>query len=95
MGHMVTARMVSGRKVEKSMLVPPPRFCEGRSNVVQQLLLARTNLPNYPAQGSNFVSSSLLYGPLPAVDNNEVLQANLMSQLDGWVEMKRSGFNAG
>ena len=39
------------------------------------ILEARGNGPTYPAQGSNFVRSSLNYGPLPTV----------LNQIYGWL----------
>ncbi|KAM6494910.1 glycoside hydrolase family 16 protein [Amanita muscaria] len=44
---------------------------------------ARGNGPAYTAQGSNFVRSSLNYGPLPT----------LLNQIYGWYSMKRSSFD--
>jgi len=44
---------------------------------------ARGNGPTYPAQGSNFVRSSLNYGPLPTV----------LNQIYGWFSLKRSSFD--
>jgi len=44
---------------------------------------ARGNGPTYPAQGSNFVRSSLNYGPLPTVFN----------KIYGWFSLKRSSFD--
>ncbi|KAF9447332.1 glycoside hydrolase family 16 protein [Macrolepiota fuliginosa MF-IS2] len=47
------------------------------------ILEARGNSPSYPAQGSNYVRSSLNYGPLPS----------LFRQIFGWFSMKRSSFD--
>jgi beta-glucanase (GH16 family) len=44
---------------------------------------ARGNGPTYPAQGSNFVRSSLNYGPLPSV----------LNQIYGWFSLKRSSLD--
>lgn len=49
------------------------------------ILEARGNSPSYKAQGSNFVRSSLNYGPMPA----------LFTQIFGWQGMKRSSFDKG
>jgi len=43
---------------------------------------ARGNSPSYPAQGVNFVRSTLSWGPLPA----------LTSRLLGWQSLKRSTY---
>ena len=47
------------------------------------IIEARGNGPTYPAQGSNFVRSSLNYGPLPTVFN----------QIFGWFSLKQSSFD--
>ncbi|KAJ4471512.1 concanavalin A-like lectin/glucanase [Lentinula aciculospora] len=47
------------------------------------LMEARGNDPNYPAQGYNFVTSSLNYAPLQS----------LRTLIFGWWSMKRGGFN--
>ena len=44
---------------------------------------ARGNGPSYPAQGSNFVRSSLNYGVLPA----------LQTHIFGWWQSKRTSFS--
>jgi hypothetical protein len=49
------------------------------------LLEARGNGPEYPAQGVNYIRSSLNYGPM----------ASLYTQLYGWQSKKRSGFDQG
>ncbi|KAF8908093.1 glycoside hydrolase family 16 protein [Gymnopilus junonius] len=46
------------------------------------IIEARGNNPTYPAQGSNFVRSTLSYGPLPT----------LVNRIFGWFSMKRSSF---
>ena len=38
------------------------------------ILESRGNSPSYPAQGSNYVRSTLNYGPLP----------NVLNQIYGW-----------
>lgn len=43
---------------------------------------ARGNGPSYPAQGFNFVRSTLTWGPLPAV----------AARLFGWQSLKRSSY---
>ncbi|KAF8631464.1 hypothetical protein AX15_002401 [Amanita polypyramis BW_CC] len=47
------------------------------------ILEARGNSPSYPAQGSNYVRSSVNYGPLPT----------LLNQIYGWYSIKRSSFD--
>jgi len=47
------------------------------------IIEARGNGPTYPAQGSNFVRSSLNYGPLPTV----------LNQIYGWYSQKRSSLD--
>ncbi|KAJ7254692.1 glycoside hydrolase family 16 protein [Mycena haematopus] len=49
------------------------------------IMEARGNGPAYSAQGSNFVRSTVQYGPL----------ASLVKQLYGWYSMKRQGFDQG
>ncbi|KAF5339550.1 hypothetical protein D9611_011422 [Ephemerocybe angulata] len=49
------------------------------------ILEARGNAPTYPRQGSNYVRSSLNYGPLPS----------LYRQLYGWQSQKRSSYDKG
>ncbi|KAF8347469.1 glycoside hydrolase family 16 protein [Amanita rubescens] len=49
------------------------------------IIEARGNGPSYPAQGSNFVRSSLNYGPLPTI----------LNQIYGWYSLKRSSFDQG
>lgn len=49
------------------------------------ILEARGNGPAYPAQGSNFIRSSLNYGPFPA----------LLRTVFGWFSLKRSSFASG
>jgi Glycosyl hydrolases family 16 len=46
---------------------------------------ARGNGPSYPAQGVNFVRSSLNWGPLPS----------LVARLYGWQSLKRSTYAEG
>jgi hypothetical protein len=46
---------------------------------------ARGNRPSYPGQGSNYVRSTLNYGPL----------ASLVTSLYGWYGEKRGGFERG
>ncbi|PPQ75059.1 hypothetical protein CVT26_012061, partial [Gymnopilus dilepis] len=48
------------------------------------IIEARGNGPSYPAQGSNFVRSTLSYGPLPT----------LVNRVYGWFSMKRSSFSS-
>jgi hypothetical protein len=50
-----------------------------------QIMEARGNGPSYPAQGVNYVRSSLRYGPLPS----------LVHTLFGWVYSKHSSFDTG
>jgi beta-glucanase (GH16 family) len=50
-----------------------------------QIMEARGNRPGYAGQGSNFVRSTLNYGPL----------AGLMTQIYGWYSEKRGGFDQG
>lgn len=47
-----------------------------------QIMEARGNGPSYPAQGSNFVRSSLNWGPLPAVTGRAF----------GWQSQKRTTY---
>ncbi|TFK37023.1 glycoside hydrolase family 16 protein [Crucibulum laeve] len=47
------------------------------------IIEARGNGPDYPAQGSNFMRSTLNYGPIPAV----------IKQIFGWQSLKRSSFD--
>ncbi|KAF8737453.1 hypothetical protein AX14_012841 [Amanita brunnescens Koide BX004] len=47
------------------------------------ILESRGNGPSYPAQGSNYVRSTLNYGPLPTV----------LNQIYGWYSLKRSSFD--
>nr|GAT50240.1 glycoside hydrolase family 16 protein [Mycena chlorophos] len=49
------------------------------------LMEARGNSPSYPAQGTNFVRSTLQYGPFAA----------LVARSYGWYGMKRSSFDQG
>ncbi|KAJ7100590.1 glycoside hydrolase family 16 protein [Mycena belliarum] len=49
------------------------------------LMEARGNGPAYPAQGSNFVRSTVSYGPLPSV----------VARLFGWYGLKRTAFDRG
>lgn len=49
------------------------------------ILEARGNGPAYPAQGTNFVRSTLNYGPLPTVFN----------RIYGWYSVKRASFDKG
>ncbi|KAI9457620.1 glucan 1,3-beta-glucosidase [Lactarius psammicola] len=46
------------------------------------IMEARGNGPSYPAQGNNFVRSTLAWGPLPAVT----------ARLFGWQSLKRSNY---
>ena len=50
--------------------------------LMSQIMEARGNSPSYPAQGVNFVRSTLSWGPLPA----------LTSRLLGWQSLKRSTY---
>ncbi|KAH7867750.1 concanavalin A-like lectin/glucanase domain-containing protein [Lentinula edodes] len=50
------------------------------------IMEARGNAPTYPAQGTNFVRSSLNYSPLPS---------SLLTQIFGWWSMKQGGFDRG
>lgn len=50
-----------------------------------QIMEARGNTPAYPAQGSNFVRSTLRYGPL----------ATLVHRVYGWYSVKQTSFDAG
>jgi hypothetical protein len=53
-----------------------------RSLYHTQIMEARGNSPSYPAQGANFVRSTLSWGPLPS----------LTSRLFGWQSLKRSTY---
>ncbi|KAJ7591525.1 concanavalin A-like lectin/glucanase domain-containing protein [Mycena floridula] len=61
------------------------------------LLGARTNSPDYEGQGSNFILSSLIYGPFAGRagtgGDQGIIQAQLLTKTIGWVEKKREGFN--
>jgi hypothetical protein len=48
-----------------------------------KIMEARGNSPSYPAQGSNFVRSSLNYGPFPSI----------MASIFGWQSQKRSSYD--
>lgn len=52
-----------------------------------QVASARFNNPSYPAQGNNFVTSSLTYNPIPFV-------GSLEKALFGWWQLKRTSFSA-
>ncbi|KAJ4468354.1 glycoside hydrolase family 16 protein [Lentinula edodes] len=52
------------------------------------IMEARGNAPTYPAQGTNFVRSSLNYSPLPS-------SSSLLTQIFGWWSMKQGGFDRG
>ncbi|KAG2127998.1 concanavalin A-like lectin/glucanase domain-containing protein [Suillus clintonianus] len=53
----------------------------------------RGNLPSYPAQGSNYVRSSLNYGPFAG--GSTTTTANLLKSIYGWVSTKRGNFADG
>jgi Glycosyl hydrolases family 16 len=53
--------------------------------LLSQIMEARGNGPSYPAQGVNFVRSTLSWGPLPS----------LTSRLLGWQSLKRSTYAQG
>ncbi|KAG2148227.1 glycoside hydrolase family 16 protein [Suillus bovinus] len=55
------------------------------------IMEARGNLPSYPAQGSNYVRSSLNYGPFAGTSTT----ANLLKSIYGWVSTKRGNFADG
>ncbi|KIK95205.1 glycoside hydrolase family 16 protein [Paxillus rubicundulus Ve08.2h10] len=61
------------------------------------LLEARGNLPSYPAQGSNYVRSTLNYGPFaagstPISTGVDSITTTLVKSLYGWVSTKRGNF---
>ncbi|KAG9311353.1 concanavalin A-like lectin/glucanase [Chiua virens] len=61
------------------------------------IMEARGNLPSYPAQGSNYVRSTMNYGPYPAgstpiSDGSNSVTATLIKSLYGWVNTKRGNF---
>ncbi|KAF9234329.1 glycoside hydrolase family 16 protein [Melanogaster broomeanus] len=55
------------------------------------IMEARGNLPSYLAQGSNYVRSSLNYGPFTAGSTNSIT-ATLLKSIYGWVSTKRGNF---
>ncbi|KAG1740932.1 concanavalin A-like lectin/glucanase domain-containing protein [Suillus lakei] len=63
------------------------------------LMEARGNLPSYPAQGSNYVRSSLNYGPFAGgttpISTGSSTTANLLKSIYGWVSTKRGNFADG
>ncbi|KAG1852877.1 concanavalin A-like lectin/glucanase domain-containing protein [Suillus subalutaceus] len=63
------------------------------------IMEARGNLPTYPAQGSNYVRSSLNYGPFAGgstpISTGTSTTANLLKTIYGWVFTKRGNFADG
>ncbi|KAG0698422.1 glycoside hydrolase family 16 protein [Suillus ampliporus] len=63
------------------------------------IMEARGNLPSYPAQGSNYVRSSLNYGPFAGgstpISSGTTTIANLLKSVYGWVSTKRGNFASG
>jgi len=63
------------------------------------IMEARGNLPSYPAQGSNYVRSSLNYGPFAGgstpISEGTSTTANLLKSIYGWVSTKRGNFATG
>ncbi|KAG1765561.1 concanavalin A-like lectin/glucanase [Suillus occidentalis] len=63
------------------------------------IMEARGNLPSYPAQGSNYVRSSLNYGPFAGgttpISTGTSTIANLLKSIYGWVSTKRGNFADG
>jgi beta-glucanase (GH16 family) len=63
------------------------------------IMEARGNLPSYPAQGSNYVRSSLNYGPFAGgttpISSGTSTIANLLKSIYGWVSTKRGNFADG
>lgn len=63
------------------------------------IMEARGNLPSYPAQGSNYVRSSLNYGPFAGgstpISTGTSTTANLLKSIYGWVSTKRGNFADG
>ncbi|KAG1883747.1 glycoside hydrolase family 16 protein [Suillus subluteus] len=55
------------------------------------IMEARGNLPTYPAQGSNYVRSSLNYGPFAG----GIPQPTFLKSIYGWVFTKRGNFADG
>lgn len=61
------------------------------------IMEARGNSPSYPAQGSNYVRSTLNYGPFasgttPIATTTGDTMANLMNSIYGWISTKRSSY---
>lgn len=61
------------------------------------IMEARGNSPSYPAQGSNYVRSTLNYGPFasgttPIATTTGNTMANLMNSIYGWISTKRSSY---
>ncbi|KAL4080064.1 glycoside hydrolase family 16 protein [Scleroderma yunnanense] len=61
------------------------------------IMEARGNSPSYPAQGSNYVRSSLNYGPFasgttPIATTSGSTTANLMNSIYGWISSKRTSY---
>ncbi|KAF8634066.1 hypothetical protein AX17_004329 [Amanita inopinata Kibby_2008] len=65
------------------MLPEEEKYGKWPSSGEIDILESRGNRPSYPAQGSNFVRSSVNYGPLPS----------LLDQKYGWYSLKRSSFD--
>ncbi|KAG8221570.1 glucan 1,3-beta-glucosidase [Butyriboletus roseoflavus] len=61
------------------------------------IMEARGNLPSYPAQGSNYVRSTMNYGPFPSGSTPISTGANsvtatLLKSLYGWVNTKQGNY---
>ncbi|KAH0828623.1 glucan 1,3-beta-glucosidase [Lanmaoa asiatica] len=61
------------------------------------IIEARGNLPSYPAQGSNYVRSTMNYGPFPSGSTpistgSSSVTSTLLKSLYGWVNTKRGNF---
>ncbi|KAG2097727.1 glycoside hydrolase family 16 protein [Suillus discolor] len=59
------------------------------------IMEARGNLPSYPAQGSNYVRSSLNYGPFAGGSTPISTGERLFLSIYGWVSTKRGNFADG
>ncbi|KAF8132286.1 glycoside hydrolase family 16 protein [Boletus edulis] len=55
------------------------------------IMEARGNLPSYPAQGSNYVRSTINYGPFPD-GSTPISTGKPSTTLYGWVNTKRGNF---
>ncbi|KAF8154691.1 concanavalin A-like lectin/glucanase domain-containing protein [Crassisporium funariophilum] len=84
----VRAKLPRGCRLALAPHLPPPLLPNLRPPPLSgsiSLLSSRGNPPTYPAQGRNFVRSSLSYGPLPS----------LVREVYGWYSTKRGGFDEG